>query len=82
MIENILYTSKSNFDERVAPYLEEISVEEPIINGKEKHYFLLNNQKIEAEIAEDLSVKITLEFLTINTLNELKMLNCKSLEEK
>ncbi len=82
MTGNLLYTSKSNLNEKVVPYLDEMSVEEPIVNGKKRHYFLSDNQGIEIEIADDLSVKITPKNLTAQILNELRILNCKSLKEK
>jgi len=74
MTEYIFRTEKKNFDERVVPYLEEISEGEPIVNGNKKNYFLPNNQVIETEPGEDLLVRIILNNPTQNILREMGVL--------
>ena len=74
MTEYIFRTKKNNFYERIVPYLEYMSVEEPVVNGDKVHYYLQNNQEIKTEIGEDLLVRIITNNLTSITLNEMELL--------
>ncbi len=74
MTEYIFRAKKKDFDKRIVPYLEYMSVEEPVVKGNKGHYCLQNNQEIKTEIGEDLLVRIITNNLTSITLNEIELL--------